>query len=451
MLIISVSLAVLWVQQAMAFPRGEFMGEIQRLSVELKTDAQDLLRDAREYGFRRSQGRDFGGSRRGGDVRNDRRGDGGESRREDVIETQRAIRDMRELAVWTSEFNGDFASGLGLSGDLPRRALNVGQSFIAMEAAYDDVLKSFGDASILDRTNVKDTMLRVIKDMALMRFYYDIADGDWSPESVQSLARHLQGAADRLASAAGFREGDIRMAAREFARQARRIGSRGFSRNEDGLDDFRELRRTYENLEGKFRNSNLPDEVVGDALQAFNDFQSLASYYELFPKYRRRGSGLSDHPRSARWTYREAMSLADTIVRKTDKLKSSLSLGGKWSSRDSKDAYNVIVNVSDAAQAFRRELTSRNQSMRETLELVQRLEEKSEEAKRILDRTKYREELMAIDRDIDNLSDLYEHTRGSARGGTNRGGINDSRDNGNGRDQDNRQDRGRDNGGRNRF
>lgn len=418
-LLVVVAAVGLWSLPARALPlRGEFMREIRRLSVELQMDAQNLLRDAREYGFRRSQGRDFNGSRRSGDARNDRRGDGGESRREDAIETQRAIRDMKVLADQTRDFSKDVERYF-------QNPANTERSFRATAAAYDAVLKSFGDASILDRANVKDAVLRVIKDMALLRFYYDIADGDWSPDKVQRVAKHLQGAADRLGNASSFREGDLRKAAREFARQARRIGSRGFSRSEDGLDDFRELRRTYESLEGRLRNSNLPDEVVGDALQAFDDFQVLATYYEQFPKYRR----------NARWTYRDAISLADTIVRKADKLKSALSIGRQWSDRERKDAYNVAVGVVAAARAFRKELESRNQSMRDTLELVQRLEEKSEDGKRILQGTKYFDGLMEIDRDIDKLSDLYEYRRGSARGGMNRDNRND-RDRNNGGDRD---------------
>jgi hypothetical protein len=418
-MIVSIATVGLWSLQAMALPaRGEFMREIRRLSVELQMDTQDLLRDAREYGYRRGQGREFNGSRRGGDGRYDRRGDGGESRREDAIETQRAIRDMKVLADQTRDFNNDVERYF-------QNPANTERSFRATAAAYDAVLKSFGDASILDRANVKESVLRVIKDMALLRFYYDIADGDWSPDKIQRLAKHLQGAADRLANASSFREGDLRMAAREFARQARRIGSRGFSRSEDGFDDFRELRRTYENLEGRLRNSNFPDDVVGDALQAFDDFQVLATYYELFPKYRRPG----------RWTYRDAISLADTIVRKADGLRSNLSRSRQWRDRERKDAYNTIVDVSEAARAFRRELANRNQSMRDTLQLVQRLEEKSEDCKRILRGTRYFDELMEIDRDIDKLADLYEYRRGSGRGGMNRDNRND-RDWNNGGDRE---------------
>jgi hypothetical protein len=363
-LLVSVAAVGLWSQQATALPlRGEFMREIRRLSIELKADAQDLLRDAREYGFRRGQGRDFNSSRRGRDAGNDRRGNVGESRREDAIETQRAMLDMKTLADQTRDFSNDVERHF-------QNPANTERSFRATISAYDAVLKSFGDASILDRANVKDAVLRVIKDMALLRFYYDIADGDWSPDKVQRVAKHLQGAADRLANASSFREGDLRKAAREFARQARRIGSRGFSRNEDGLDDFRDLRRTYEILEGKLRNSNLPDEVAGDALQAFDDFQVLSTYYEMFPKYRRSGPGRNEGPVGGRWTYRDAISLADTIVRKADKLKSGLSIGKQWSDRDRKDAYRAVVDVSEAARAFRKELESRNKSMRETLELV---------------------------------------------------------------------------------
>jgi hypothetical protein len=58
--------------------------------------------------------------------------------------------------------------------------------------------------------------------------------------------------------------------------------------------------------------------------------------------------------------------------------------------------------------------------MRKTIELVQRLEEKSEDARRYLENTSYRGDLMEIDRDVDKLTDLYEHKRGSSRGGGNR-------------------------------
>jgi hypothetical protein len=74
--------------------------------------------------------------------------------------------------------------------------------------------------------------------------------------------------------------------------------------------------------------------------------------------------------------------------------------------------------------------------MRDTLELVQRLEERSEDGKRILQGTKYFDGLMDIDRDIDKLSDLYEYRRGSGRGGMNR-------DNRNNRDWNNGEDRNR--------
>jgi hypothetical protein len=210
------------------------------------------------------------------------------------------------------------------------------------------------------------------------------------------------------------------------------------------LDDFRELRRTYEILEGKFRNSNFPDEVVGDALQVFDDFQVLSTYYEMFPKYRRSSPGRNEGPVGGRWTYRDAMSLADTIVRKADKLKSGLSIGKQLSDRERKDAHNVVGDIANAARAFRKELTSRNKSMRETLELVQRLEEKSEDGKRILRGTRYIDELMALDRDIDKLADLYEYRRGSGRGGMNRDNWNDrNRDSEGDRDRDRQDDRNR--------
>jgi hypothetical protein len=379
-------------------PRMERMADIHNVTQELKRDAQDLLATARSP------------------ARNARGKDRHEDNRRD---NSRVLRDLEAL----SRNAGDLDYAVDRNDAAPAATRNY---YNVLEQSYKQVLISFADARVLDRPNIKSDMWRIIKNVAKLRFYYELSNGGWIGGAVRQYADRLDETANRLARETDrlrrSQDRELNDATDRFSRSALSFKNALRSDNgriESSKDEFFRMKSAYENLESRLTYSNLPDEVVADALDAFDNFQTVSVYYVMLnpnPHYERPESA----PNDGHWMHErvteKAQQIADSTRNLVQDLKKDFDVtfggGGK------KAAVHAVTELDEQVQHFVFNLRSHRDSPRDTIEDLKLLDQKCDMAHVKLKEgglDRYLNQITEIDHEIEELGRMYEYNRPKRR------------------------------------
>ena len=387
-------------------PRMEYMADIRNVAQELKNDTQDLQATASTHAPQRN-GRDF-----------ERRGDRGSSR---------ALADLEALSRAANEL--DYA--IDRNGSTPAYSETY---YTRYEQSYQRVLAGFADASLLNRSNAKSDLFRIIKNTAKLRYYYEVAEGGWIGGTVRLYSEKLDESANRLASEIDrqrrHQDRDLADASdrfSSFAANFRKALREDYGRIDTSRDEFFRLKQAFENLQNVLNTAMLADEVIGDTLAVLDHFHSVSVYYTMLsfnpkPQYGGYGSGAEQVPRhgNGRWMHEQVTEKAQKVAAATANLGKALQEdfdvifggGGK------KAAVHAVAELDNQLKLFNANLRTRRDSPRDTFEDLKQLDQKSDQARiRLRDAglSRYLAQINEIDRGIEELGQMYEYNRPARR------------------------------------
>ncbi len=388
-------------------PRMEDLANIRLVTQELKRDTQDLLANARSYAPHRND-HEYGRYRQ--DDRHDQRHD-----------NFRAFRDLEALSRDANEL--DYAIDRNDSASTENYYNHLSQS-------YQQVLSSFGDARVLEHSNIKSAMWRIIKDIAKLRFYYEVANGGWIGAAVRQYAEKLETSANLLAlETARLRNSQDRElveASERFSRSASHFNYAlhfNNDRSESSKDEFFRLKSAYDNLENRLGYSSLPDEVVSNALAAFDNYQSVSVYYLMLtfnpdpqPVDHRFEPKIEHEPEHGHWMHERVSEQTQQITNATNNLNQALSkdfdviFGGDGK----KAAVRAVSELDNQVKRFAANLRTHRESPRETLEDLKLLDQKCDIALLKMKSAglgRYLNQLTEIDHQVEALGRMYQYSR----------------------------------------